>query len=603
MHRRTASRTKDADKPLCANAGPSGKCKRGRGRATDRCPRAMCRWCCAERGGCSVPDHRTVASKQSVNPTSSPISNASTLSQPPPLPTTPIVPIASGTAPSGAPQTNPPLPPPLPSPPPFSQPSTSTIDGEVPSVPPPTVPPRVVSATATMVANDVVSVFAPIDPRIGQLREMKVAQHLTMEAQMRDECKAREEEERTGVVWLWTQANKDPRIICIDVTNWPNLRVGQQEELQRALPPGTTDVEIFMPAFSAWVQHSLTKIFKMSTRKSKDEPAPPVLMRVLPNGPQGDSLHEEEQPGLPAYARAKSAHPRSVDTIDEPPAKRVRLAVSGSDPPARPLAVIDANVPADSDPILALSQSPAPATPSSDSTRRSLEHVTPSLGKSLQGQFPSIFFFCFVWHLCYTVEARRREAPATMSWDRLMDGFEIPGCPSLKLAHSTYNRMLSDFRKGTPAVWKHFLQLGRNPAATISEYRKTLKPNTPSTPLPWESGSPLDGSEYTCVCHSVNDAGAPVALDTPDGPVSSVAPPVISESSVAPELSLMDMNLLLAHLLPPTIDYDYNAVDELASVGDLFLDTDELIFAVENSHDPLTPQTIYDINDFLNVNP
>ena len=65
--------------------------------------------------------------------------------------------------------------------------------------------PHAVAPSATMAASNVISVFTPIDPRIGELRDKKVAQRLAMEAQMQEECKAREEEERTGVVWLWTQ--------------------------------------------------------------------------------------------------------------------------------------------------------------------------------------------------------------------------------------------------------------------------------------------------------------------------------------------------------------------------------------------------------------
>ncbi len=83
----------------------------------------------------------------------------------------------------------------------------SAVDGGLPSGMPSTVPPHVVAPAAPgTVANGIVSVFAPVDSRIGQLRDMKIAQHLAMEAQMWEECKAREEEERTGVVWLWTQA-------------------------------------------------------------------------------------------------------------------------------------------------------------------------------------------------------------------------------------------------------------------------------------------------------------------------------------------------------------------------------------------------------------
>ncbi len=244
------------------------------------------------------------------------------------------------------------------------------------------------------------------------------------------------------------------------------------------------------------------KNFKMPSRKTKDERAPPVLMRIFPHGPQGDSFRDEELPQLPAYARAKATHPRAVDAdVNEPPMKRARLAASASGDAVldalSSLPAIDGAIPADTN----LSSPPPSASSSSDSTHPPLEHIAPRPAKTLQHQFPSIFYFCFMWHLCSSVAVRRRETPATMSWDKLLEGFEIPGYPSLRLAHSSYNRILQDFRRGTPALWNRFLELGRDPAATISEYRKMLGPSAkPVTSLPWEPSSFLAISDCKS-CH------------------------------------------------------------------------------------------------------
>ena len=241
----------------------------------------------------------------------------------------------------------------------------------------------------------------------------------------------------------------------------------------------------------------------MSTRKSKDEPMTPVLMRIFPDGPQGDSFRDEELPLLPLYARTKATHPRTADPdVDEPPVKRARLAAQ---PVSGVNTVLDAQSPLPTININANASSPTPPIASSpDPVQPPSEHVAPRPALTLQNQFPSIFYFCFVWHLCSSIAVHRREAPGTISWDKLLESFEVPGYPSLRLAHSSFNRILSDFRRGTPALWKDFLQLGRNPAATISEYRKKLEPTTKAvTPLPWESGFSLAASDcksciFTC---------------------------------------------------------------------------------------------------------
>ena len=118
--------------------------------------------------------------------------------------------------------------------------------------------------------------------------------------------------------------------------------------------------------------------------------------------------------------------------------KRARLAAQ---PVSGVNTVLDAQSPLPTININANASSPTPPIASSpDPVQPPSEHVAPRPALTLQNQFPSIFYFCFVWHLCSSIAVHRREAPGTISWDKLLESFEVPGYPSLRLAHSSFNR-------------------------------------------------------------------------------------------------------------------------------------------------------------------
>lgn len=111
----------------------------------------------------------------------------------------------------------------------------------------------------------------------------------------------------------------------------------------------------------------------------------------------------------------------------------------------------------------------------------------------------------------------------------------------------------------------------------------------------------------TCVCHFVDNTGLYIAIEesvtseVSKEPAAPEVPPPDLDLSTDLAFAFMDIGPLDDFFSLMT-GYDHNDANEPGFSGYQCLTTDELIHAVENSNEPLTPHTLDTLDEFLILN-